>query len=621
MIAAMPDDRMDADAEAAMGDDDDDDAPDDGAPLDPTALDPFERGAVLPTVAERNVGTVLARAAVIAAWLVVRLTVLLVLVDAAVELGRVAWDVDGGFTNKLGNGALRFFSGHVEEIRWLSTRVPIAVTVMIVFAAALAVMAMVASAGEVLSVGVDTVREAGSRVGALAAAAQADLVDRLIAAVAQPIGKWREVAARAAVGLISGGIVAALFARNPPSMFLDLVYVEESFSFLLAARQYLVLGVAWLAALYLTLQAVIQLVQIARIVRERKPPPMAPWTARAVDGATTLRFLHWSDLHVTPYDDALTTDLKAVGGNQALRALVAAAARTDEPVIITGDSTDAGRSREWRALFEILAPIVARVVLVPGNHDLNIVDPLRRSVIGDEAGRGRALRQVRMLAALARVQGERAWVLDDGEVVTLATFVARRRGLLARFYAAPLELHPTAIDAHYRAAFPMAVELPGGFVVHVFDSNEAAATALSNAFGMIEAAALARYRTLRGHFAARPQLVALHHHLAYPGHVTERGLLHRAMARFIVLRNTREVVAAIADRATVVLHGHKHIGHEGRLGEHLDIVSARSATLGDAFRGETTPGGRRVTVASADDGGTRLVGCADWPGVEDLPPA
>ena len=46
-------------------------------------------------------------------------------------------------------------------------------------------------------------------------------------------------------------------------------------------------------------------------------------------------------------------------------------------VLLTGDMTDAGRSSEWAEFYERLAdyPAIAdRMLILPGNHDVNVVD-------------------------------------------------------------------------------------------------------------------------------------------------------------------------------------------------------------------------------------------------------
>ena len=53
------------------------------------------------------------------------------------------------------------------------------------------------------------------------------------------------------------------------------------------------------------------------------------------------------------------------------------AARPLDLVLITGDMTDAGRSAEWAEFFDIVAghpDLAERMLILPGNHDVNIVD-------------------------------------------------------------------------------------------------------------------------------------------------------------------------------------------------------------------------------------------------------
>ena len=97
------------------------------------------------------------------------------------------------------------------------------------------------------------------------------------------------------------------------------------------------------------------------------------------------RVVHLSDIHVVGERFGFRIESGRLGprGNERLRS----GARADEGprlgrsgldlVLITGDITDAGRSTEWADFFAALErtpKLARRTLLLPGNHDINVVD-------------------------------------------------------------------------------------------------------------------------------------------------------------------------------------------------------------------------------------------------------
>jgi 3',5'-cyclic AMP phosphodiesterase CpdA len=81
-------------------------------------------------------------------------------------------------------------------------------------------------------------------------------------------------------------------------------------------------------------------------------------------------FAHISDFHV--FSDRPETKQVRLDATAAARGIVADIARFRpalDAVIFTGDLTDGGSARDYALLADILAPIRAPVVVVPGNHD------------------------------------------------------------------------------------------------------------------------------------------------------------------------------------------------------------------------------------------------------------
>jgi predicted MPP superfamily phosphohydrolase len=96
------------------------------------------------------------------------------------------------------------------------------------------------------------------------------------------------------------------------------------------------------------------------------------------------RIAHLSDLHIVGerYGFRLESGRSGARGNQRVRRVFEQLElrHADEPldlILITGDMTDAGRSSEWAEFFDAVAdhPILGNLILlIPGNHDVNIVD-------------------------------------------------------------------------------------------------------------------------------------------------------------------------------------------------------------------------------------------------------
>ena len=96
------------------------------------------------------------------------------------------------------------------------------------------------------------------------------------------------------------------------------------------------------------------------------------------------RIAHLSDIHAVgePYGFRIESGRSGPRGNVRLEKLLTCLDRVhaDNPidaVLITGDLTDAGRSAEWSELLDALRAhprLLERILILPGNHDLNIVD-------------------------------------------------------------------------------------------------------------------------------------------------------------------------------------------------------------------------------------------------------
>ena len=101
--------------------------------------------------------------------------------------------------------------------------------------------------------------------------------------------------------------------------------------------------------------------------------------------------------------------------------------------------TDAGIATEWAQFLDAveLHPALAeRMLILPGNHDLNIVDRLNPARLDLPFSPIKRLRQMRTLSAIAAIQGHRVRVVDPDSGAldrTLAQALAPHRQWIAAF--------------------------------------------------------------------------------------------------------------------------------------------------------------------------------------------
>ena len=93
------------------------------------------------------------------------------------------------------------------------------------------------------------------------------------------------------------------------------------------------------------------------------------------------------------------------------------AARPLDLILITGDMTDAGRSGEWAEFFDILAghpDLADRMLILPGNHDVNVVDRANPARLDLPFSPAKTLRKMRALSAMAAFGADRLRVMSAG---------------------------------------------------------------------------------------------------------------------------------------------------------------------------------------------------------------
>jgi hypothetical protein len=397
-------------------------------------------------------------------------------------------------------------------------------------------------------------------------------------------------AARRIAGLLAGGAVAvaaglvALAAGPLPTLIIEDASAAGLWR---AAGDSLANGI-WAVAVYLMIGAP------AWSVAEALAGTPQPIDAALTPGEASWRIAHLSDIHVVgdPYGFRLECGRDGPRGNarldEALAALAAEDARAPfDRILVTGDITDAGRNAEYIAFEAAIAAHPAlrdRMLVIPGNHDVNIVDRANPARLELPVAPGGPLRRLRFLAATARLQGARvhvvdratrrlgptldAWLAEQGRGAALARFMDKggmRAGLAAR-------------DA-WNLAWPMVAPppTPEGLGVLLLDSNAETHFSFTNALGLV---GLEQMRAAEAAMAQFPQarwVVALHHHLMEyprPGAKLADRIGTALVNGHWVLGRLRRVAGRV-----LVLHGHRHLDWMGLNGG-LRIASAPSVVMG-----------------------------------------
>ncbi len=164
-------------------------------------------------------------------------------------------------------------------------------------------------------------------------------------------------------------------------------------------------------------------------------------------GARIWRIAHLSDIHIVGERYGFRIESGRLGprGNHRLKRLLDQLEALDakekfDAILITGDMTDAGVASEWAELLDDLAEhprLSGRVLMLPGNHDVNIVDRANPARMDLPTSPNRRLRQIRCLSAMSAIQGIAVRVVDleNGRLGgTLAELLKKHD---ARWHASP----------------------------------------------------------------------------------------------------------------------------------------------------------------------------------------
>ncbi|WP_019172982.1 metallophosphoesterase family protein [Pseudaminobacter salicylatoxidans] len=329
------------------------------------------------------------------------------------------------------------------------------------------------------------------------------------------------------------------------------------------------------------------------------------------------RIVHLSDIHIVgePYGFRIESGRAGPRGNDRLRSLVMRleeidhAARLDH-ILITGDITDAGRMAEWAEFFTIMEahPTLAdRVLIIPGNHDLNIVDRANPARMDLPTSPNPRLRQLRMLSGMEWIQGTRVRVVDhEGRTLgaSLATALEAWRPAIERFADAARPRFSRRLSTLWSEIFPMILPPDGasGLGLVLFNSNADTHFSFTNALGLVSAEQVRAFEHVAKNYPQARWLVLLHHHaIEYP-HAT-KALSERIGTALINGNWFLRRLKPFAGRA-VLMHGHRHIDWIGQC-EGLLIVSAPSPVMEAT---DDMPTAFYIhTIAATGDGNLKLL--------------
>ncbi|MDP2355417.1 MAG: metallophosphoesterase [Beijerinckiaceae bacterium] len=308
-------------------------------------------------------------------------------------------------------------------------------------------------------------------------------------------------------------------------------------------------------------------------------------------GDKVFRVAHLSDLHMIsdPYGFRIESGRAGPQGNSQAERLFEEMSRINEKepldlIIVSGDVTDAGRSAEWAAFFDIIESypsLLSRMLITPGNHDLNIVDRANPARLELPMSAWKRLRQMRTISALERVQGERVHVFDRKTRKigpTLSQKLETHRRDIAAFAErtslwGAYKLSPVWADCFPLVSLPLS---PDGVGVLILNSNANANFSFTNALGLVPAEDAAALVTIIREHPQAKWIIALHHHLVeYPMRVKQFS--ERIGTSLIngswLIRQLKPF-----SHRVIIMHGHRHVDWIGACGD-LKIVSAPSTVM------------------------------------------
>jgi 3',5'-cyclic AMP phosphodiesterase CpdA len=321
-----------------------------------------------------------------------------------------------------------------------------------------------------------------------------------------------------------------------------------------------------------------------------RPRDFGEFSARS-HADRTWRIAHLSDIHVVGerYGFRIESGRAGPRGNERLNRLLTLldAMHANNPIdtiLITGDLTDAGRSAEWSELldaFTVHPRLAERTLILPGNHDLNIVDRANPARLDLPTSPNRKLRRLRFLSAVDALHGERVRLIDQtGRCLagTLSEALKPHRTEMAKFAEVGRPRLSRTLNELWAAVFPMVLppDRDDGLGIILLNSNADTHFSFTNALGMISVEQVRGIEIAAAQYPRACWIIALHHHvIEYPKAakvLSERVGTALVNGNWLVRR-----LQKLAGRA-VLMHGHRHNDWIGKCAG-LSIVSAPSPVM------------------------------------------
>jgi hypothetical protein len=320
-------------------------------------------------------------------------------------------------------------------------------------------------------------------------------------------------------------------------------------------------------------------------------PADHPGFVVAEPGQRAWRIAHLSDLHTVGerYGFRIESGRSGPRGNARLDQVLARlnevhSADPLDMVLITGDLTDAGRSAEWAEFLSTVAAypwLAGRVVALPGNHDVNVVDRASPARMEWPASPTKRLRRLRTMCALEMLQGTRLRVVDgqpDRLGDTLTGVLRPHAAVMTAFADTGSPRLWRSLSSLWPTVFPLVMppDPEDGLGVIALDSNAETHFSFTNALGLVTAGQMRGLRAIVRQYPRANWIVALHHHVVeYPQPAS--AFFERFGTALIngtwFVRSLRR----LTDRA-VIMHGHRHIDWIGQCAG-LPIISAPSPVM------------------------------------------
>ncbi|MET4632690.1 metallophosphoesterase family protein [Kaistia defluvii] len=395
--------------------------------------------------------------------------------------------------------------------------------------------------------------------------------------------------ARAMTAAIAG-LTVCVFAIGVAALIWPATHWTGTLADLSAPRR--VVGIALangtvLLCAYLAIAALVWGIADATMAQPRGFTGFRP----APDEAPRWRVAHLSDIHCVGERYGFRIESGRVGprGNDKFKATLERlravhAARPLDAILITGDMTDAGISTEWAEFFDALEPfaeLVPLVTILPGNHDVNVVDRNNPARMDLPTSPNKRLRQLRTLSAMEALQGDRYRLVDRANNRLGGTFreaMERQRGSIEAFADRASRRAWRPVSDIWQTSFPMVQppSRPEGLGIIVLNSNAETHFSFTNALGMVSLEQARAMDAVKADYPQASWLVALHHHVVeYPqpaNALSERIGTALINGSWFVRRLQR-----FAGRV-VILHGHRHVDWIGESGG-MPILSAPSPVM------------------------------------------